>query len=88
LKVTEPMIEDVKKYVIKGRMDSAAIFPLLVNDYPQHAINKRDLYNMVYNLRHQNNPGEMDASQMLQTLFAWKDSDPRWIVNRMIMTMK
>ena len=23
-----------KKYVIKGRMDSAAIFPLLVNDYP------------------------------------------------------
>ena len=61
-------------------MDSAAIYPLLVNDYPQHTINERDLYDMVYNFQRQNNPGETDASQMLQTLSAWKDSDPRWIV--------
>ena len=38
-KFTEPMVEDVKKYVIKGRMDSAAIYPLLVNDYHQHTPN-------------------------------------------------
>ena len=35
---------------------------------------------MVYNFRRENNPGETDASQMLQTLLEWKDFDPRWIV--------
>ncbi|CAJ0754586.1 17489_t:CDS:2 [Entrophospora sp. SA101] len=56
-KLTSSMLNDIKKYVVKGRMDSASIYPLLINDYPQNTINKRDLYNAVYNIRQQNNPG-------------------------------
>src|SRR5581483_3696978 len=61
-------------------MDSSAIFPLPVNDYPDHTINKRDPYNMVYNFQRQNNPRETDASQLLKTLFGWKDANPIWII--------
>ncbi|CAJ0625663.1 12870_t:CDS:2 [Entrophospora sp. SA101] len=56
-KLTSSMLKDIKKYVVKGRKDSASIYPLLINDYPQNTINKRDLYNAVYNIRQQNNPG-------------------------------
>ncbi|CAJ0650093.1 13017_t:CDS:2 [Entrophospora sp. SA101] len=56
-KLTSSMLKDIKKYVVKGRMDSASIYPFLINDYPQNTINKRNLYNAVYNIRQQNNPG-------------------------------
>ncbi|CAJ0861144.1 1310_t:CDS:1 [Entrophospora sp. SA101] len=68
-KLTSSMLKDIKKYVVKGRKDSASIYPLLINDYPQNTINKRDLYNAVYNIRQQNNPGDFDASQMIKNLF-------------------
>ncbi|CAJ0767209.1 21531_t:CDS:2, partial [Entrophospora sp. SA101] len=68
-KLTSSMLKDIKKYVVKGRMDSASIYPFLINDYPQNTINKRNLYNAVYNIRQQNNPGDFDASQMIKNLF-------------------
>nr|CAG8666607.1 460_t:CDS:2 [Entrophospora candida] len=68
-KLTSSMLKDIKKYVVKGRIDSASIYPLLINNYPQNTINKRDLYNAVYNIRQQNNPGDFDALQMIKNLF-------------------
>ena len=79
-KLISSMLKDIKKYVVKGRMDSASIYPLPINDYPQNTINKRDLYNAVYNIHQQNDPGDFDASQMIKNLFDWKDEDARWIV--------
>ena len=61
-------------------MDSGSIYPLLKHDYPDQPIHKKDLYNAVYQFRQKNNPGDADASQMLQQLLKWKDSDPLWIV--------
>ena len=74
------MLSDIKKYVIQGRMDSGSIYPLLKHDYPNHNIYKKDLYNAVYQFRLENSPGDTDASQMLQMLLNWKDSEPLWIV--------
>ena len=79
-KLTPEMLSDIKKYVIQGRMDSGSIYPLLMHDYPNHTIFKKDLYNAVYQFRLQNNPGDSDASLMLQMLLEKKDSDPLWIV--------
>jgi hypothetical protein len=79
-KLTTEMLADIEKYVIQGRMDSGSIYPLLQHDYPNHTIYKKDLYNAVYKFRAKNNPGDSDASQMLQMLLNWKDSDPLWIV--------
>ena len=61
-------------------MDSGSIYPLIKHDYPDRPIYKRDLYNAVYQFRQQNNPGDVDASQMLQLLLEWKDLEPLWIV--------
>ena len=33
-----------------------------------------------YQFRQQNNPGDVDAFQMLQLLLEWKDLEPLWIV--------
>ncbi|GBB86756.1 hypothetical protein RclHR1_13170002 [Rhizophagus clarus] len=74
------MLADIEKYVIQGQMDSASIYPLLKHDYPDQPIYKKDLYNAVYQFRQKNNPGDTDASQMLELLMKWKDSDPLWIV--------
>jgi hypothetical protein len=79
-KLTPEMLADIEKYVIQGRMDSASIYPLLRSDYPDQPIYKKDLYNAVYQFRQKNNPGDTDASQMLELLMKWKDSDPLWIV--------
>jgi len=79
-KLTPEMLSDIKKYVIQGRMDSGSIYPLLVHDYPNHTIFKKDLYNAVYQFRLKNNPGDLDASQMLQMLLNQKELDPLWIV--------
>ncbi len=74
------MLVDIEKYVIQGRMDSASIYPLLRHDYPDQPIYKKDLYNVIYQFRQKNNPGDTDASQMLELLMKWKDSDPLWVV--------
>jgi len=49
-------------------MDSSSIYPLLMYDYPNQTIFKKDLYNAVYQFRLKNNLGDSDASQMLQML--------------------
>ena len=67
-KLTPEMLADIEKYAIQGQMDSASIYPLLRHDYPDQPIYKRDLYNAVYQFRQKNNPGDMDASQMLELL--------------------
>ncbi|CAB5366394.1 unnamed protein product [Rhizophagus irregularis] len=79
-KLLPEMLVDIEKYVIQGRMDSASIYPLLKHDYPDQPIYKKDLYNVVYQFRQKNNPGDTDASQMLELLMQWKDSNPLWIV--------
>jgi MULE transposase domain/FAR1 DNA-binding domain len=79
-KLTPEMLVDIEKYVIQGRMDSASIYPLLKHDFPDQPIYKKDLYNAVYQFRQKNNPGNTDASQMLQQLLEWKDLEPLWIV--------
>ncbi|CAB4483511.1 unnamed protein product [Rhizophagus irregularis] len=79
-KLTPKMLVNIKKYVIQGRMDSSSIYPLLKHDYPDQPIYKKDLYNVVYQFRQKNNPGDMDASQMLELLMKWKDAEPLWIV--------
>ena len=73
-------MSDIEKYVIQGRMDSGSIYPLLKHDYPNHTIFKKDLYNAIYQFRLKNNPSDSDASQILQMLLNWKESDPLWIV--------
>jgi hypothetical protein len=79
-KLTQEMLADVEKYVVQGRMDSMSIYPLLKHDYPNQPIYMKDLYNAVYQFRKKNNPGDGDASQMLQLLMDWKDSEPLWII--------
>jgi hypothetical protein len=79
-KLTKEMLADVEKYVVQGRMDSMSIYPLLKHDYPNQHIHKRDLYNAVYQFRQKHNPGDGDASHMLQMLMDWKDSEPLWII--------
>ncbi|EXX66861.1 hypothetical protein RirG_119720 [Rhizophagus irregularis DAOM 197198w] len=79
-KLTPKMLVDIKKYVIQGRIDSSSIYPLLKHDYPDQLIYKKDLYNAVYQFRQKNNPGDIDASQMLELLMKWKDAEPLWIV--------
>lgn len=79
-KLTSEMLAIIEKYVIQGRMDSGSIYPLLKHDYPNHPIYKKDIYNAVYQFRQKINPGDADASQMLQQLLEWKDLDPLWIV--------
>ncbi|CAG8750046.1 22637_t:CDS:1, partial [Cetraspora pellucida] len=75
-KLTPDMLSDIEKYVIQGRMDSGSIYSLLRYDYPNHPLNKHDLYNAVYNFRQQHNPGDSNASLMLQTLLKWKEENP------------
>src|SRR4051794_3747122 len=79
-KLTKEMLADIEKYVVQGRMDSMSIYPILKHDYPNQLIYKRDLYNAVYQFRQKHNPGDGDASQMLQLLMNWKDSEPLWII--------
>ncbi|PKC54855.1 hypothetical protein RhiirA1_542736 [Rhizophagus irregularis] len=79
-KLTQEMLADVEKYVVQRRMDSMSIYPLLKHDYPNQPIYMKDLYNAVYQFRKKNNPGDGDASQMLQLLMDWKDSEPLWII--------
>lgn len=79
-KLTKEMMADIEKYVVQGRMDSTSIYPLLKHDYPNQPIHKRDLYNAVYQFRQKHNPGNGDASQMLQQLMDWKDLEPLWII--------
>ena len=67
-KLTSEMLSDIKKYVIQGRMDAGSIYPIIMHDYPNQVIFKKDLYNAVYKFRLENNPGDSDASQMLQML--------------------
>ena len=50
-KLTTEMLDDIKKYVIQGRIDSGSIYPLLKYDYPNQPIYKKDLYNAVYQFR-------------------------------------
>ena len=61
-------------------MYSSSIYPLLRYDYPELLIHKQDLYNAVYKVRQNNNPGDVDASRMLQQLLEWKDLEPLWVV--------
>ncbi|GET65380.1 protein FAR1-RELATED SEQUENCE 5-like [Rhizophagus irregularis DAOM 181602=DAOM 197198] len=75
------MLSDIKKYVIQGRMDSGSIYLLLIHDYPNYIIFKKNLYNAVYQFQLKNNPGGSNASQVLQILLNQKDLDPLWIVN-------
>ena len=70
------MLINVEKYVVQGCMDSMSIYPLLKHDYPNQHIYKKDLYNAVYQFRQKHNPGDSDASHILQMLMDWKDSEP------------
>ena len=74
------MLADVEKYVVQRRMDSMSIYPLLKHDYPNKPIYKRDLYNAVCQFRRKHNPGDGDASHMIQLLMDKKDLDPLWII--------
>ncbi|CAG8795294.1 6619_t:CDS:2, partial [Cetraspora pellucida] len=73
------MLSDIEKYVIQGQMDSGSIYPLLKHNYPNNPIFKKDLYNAVYQFRATNNPGDSDASQMLQMLLSWKEFNSLWV---------
>jgi hypothetical protein len=79
-KLTQEMLADVEKYVVQGRIDSMSIYPLLKHDYLNQPIYMKDLYNAVYQFCKKNNLGDGDASQMLQLLMDWKDSEPLWII--------
>ncbi|CAG8805634.1 8807_t:CDS:2, partial [Cetraspora pellucida] len=65
-KLTSEILSDIEK----------TIYPLLKHDYSNHHIYKKDLYNAVYKFWLTNTPGDLDASQMLQTLLNFKESDP------------
>jgi len=61
-KLIPKMLSNIKKYVIQGQMDFGSIYPLLMHDYPDNTIFKKDLYNAVYQFRLKNNPGGSDTS--------------------------
>ncbi|CAG8778112.1 18887_t:CDS:2, partial [Racocetra persica] len=67
-KLTPEMLANIKKYITQGRLDSASIYPLIKHNYPIHPLQKQDLYNTVYTIWKNNNPGDIDVFLMFQTL--------------------
>lgn len=53
-------------------MDFESIYPLLMHDYSDHIIFKKDLYNIVYQFWFNNNLNNSDIFQMLQILLNQK----------------
>ncbi|PKY56792.1 hypothetical protein RhiirA4_477341 [Rhizophagus irregularis] len=74
-KLTSEMLCDIKKHVIQRQMNFGSIYLILIHDYFNQIIVKKDLYNAVYQFRFENNLGDSDTSQMLKILLNWKDSD-------------
>ncbi|CAG8699944.1 6794_t:CDS:1 [Dentiscutata erythropus] len=80
-KLSNEIIEKIKFYVTKGNMGSKQIYPLLVANFPEQFICKKDLYNTIQKFKALYAQCQGDVQHIINKLLMLKDQEPGWIIN-------
>src|SRR5205085_3599452 len=76
----QEILDKIKHYTINGRISAGQQYDLLLKEFPQHHIKKKNLYNTIQKFRGVRVHDESDAMTMFSYLMEQRDKDPDFIV--------
>ncbi|HKQ22499.1 MAG TPA: hypothetical protein VJS91_10700 [Nitrososphaeraceae archaeon] len=81
LRLSKPILDKIEHYTINGRLGAGQQYDLLINEFPQCHIKKKNLYNAINKFRGVRIHDNSDAATLLLDLLKHRDEDPDYIVN-------
>ena len=80
LQLPQQIIDKIEHYTTNGNLGAEQQYKLLVREYPQHKIAKKNLYNAIQRFRGVRIHDETDAATMLLYLLKQREDDPDYVV--------
>src|SRR5204863_9157615 len=80
LKLPQIILNKIEHYTVFGHLDAGQQYDLLVKEFPEHHIKKKNLYNVISKFRGIQIHNEYDAAEMLSYLLKQRDEDQEYIV--------
>ncbi|CAG8848431.1 12987_t:CDS:1, partial [Gigaspora margarita] len=74
------MLDKIEHYTINGHLNARQQYDLLLKDFPQHHIKKKNLYNAIQKFRGVQIHDESNAAKMLSYLIEQRNKDPDYVV--------
>ena len=80
LHLSQPILTKIEHYTINGHLGAGQQYNLLIKEFPQYNIRKKNLYNAIQKFRGVRIHDETDAAIMLSYLLKQHEDDPNNIV--------
>ena len=80
LRLPQQIIDKIEHYTKDGRLNAGQQYNLLIKEYPESTIKKKNLYNAIHKFRGVRVHDETDAATMLLHLLELRDDDPGYFV--------
>jgi hypothetical protein len=80
LRLPQQIIDKIEHYTKDGRLGAGQQYNLLVKEYPEVTIRKKNLYNAIHKFCSVRIHDETDVATMLLYLLKLRDNDPRYFV--------
>ena len=80
LRLPQQIIDKIEHYTTNGNLGAEQQYKLLVQEYPQYNIAKKNLYNAIQKFRGVRIHDETDAAKMLLYLLKQREDDPDYVV--------
>ncbi|CAB4420234.1 unnamed protein product [Rhizophagus irregularis] len=80
LRLPQQIIDKIEHYTTNGNLGAEQQYKLLVQEFPQHNIAKKNLYNAIQKFQGVRIHDETDAATMLLYLLKQREDDPDYVV--------
>ncbi|CAB5092260.1 unnamed protein product [Rhizophagus irregularis] len=80
LRLLQSILDKIEHYTLNGRLGAGQQYDLLLKEFPQHRICKKNLYNAINKFRGVQTHDESDASTLFSYLLRQHDNDPDFMV--------
>src|SRR5581483_4213938 len=77
-KLPQTILNKIEHYTVSGHLDAGQQYNLLVKEFPEHHIKKKNLYNAISKFRGVRIHNEFDAAEMLTYLLKQRDEDQEY----------
>ena len=80
LRLPQQIVDKIEHYTTNGNLGAEQQYKLLVREYPQHRIAKKNLYNAIQRFRGVRVHNETDVATMLSHLLKQREDDPDYVI--------
>ncbi len=79
-RLPKTILDKIEHYTTNGRLGAGQQYDLIIKEFPEYLIKKKNLYNAIQKFRDVRVHDESDATMMFSYLMKLRDQDPDYIV--------